>query len=361
MIVVLGEIGGGCPSAPRCIQINLHHQRCNRFCPGAAPACPASYFPSILCPLRSWPGRALLPAGTDEYSLVDALKDGRITKPVVAWVRWALSTGRAQSVVRRRQQFFRAGSAGGQAGPAALTAQDALPGFERGQGGCQARHFWTPAATLEQPPPAARASPCASYHAFPKLARCCSGTCAKLFKSEVQFGHAGAKSGGDAESAQAKNAALAAAGAIVPGSFEELEGTIRCVQGGGGGGGPPPAAGWGPRPAAQTHGQPPAASWAPEAGAHLLLPALPSLSPSLSLFNPLSRSLSHAHTFHCFPTANTSLLQQGVPGAAGPGSGGPGSGIRAAHGADGPGSCQEGGQGAGSRTQHPAPPALQAP
>ena len=29
-----------------------------------------------------------------------------------------------------------------------------------------------------------------------------SGTCAKLFKSEVQFGHAGAKSGGQAESAQ---------------------------------------------------------------------------------------------------------------------------------------------------------------
>ena len=35
-----------------------------------------------------------------------------------------------------------------------------------------------------------------------------SGTCAKLFKSEVQFGHAGAKSGGQAESAQVSNAAL---------------------------------------------------------------------------------------------------------------------------------------------------------
>jgi len=32
----------------------------------------------------------------------------------------------------------------------------------------------------------------------------CSGTCAKLFKSEVQFGHAGAKSGGDDESAQVR-------------------------------------------------------------------------------------------------------------------------------------------------------------
>ena len=53
--------------------------------------------------------------GHDEYSLVDALKSGKISKPVVAWV---------------------------------------------------------------------------------------SGTCAKLFKSEVQFGHAGAKSGGASESAQ---------------------------------------------------------------------------------------------------------------------------------------------------------------
>lgn len=32
-----------------------------------------------------------------------------------------------------------------------------------------------------------------------------SGTCAKLFKTEVQFGHAGAKSGGASESAQVCN------------------------------------------------------------------------------------------------------------------------------------------------------------
>ncbi|CAI5518151.1 unnamed protein product [Closterium sp. Naga37s-1] len=80
--------------------------------------------------------------GADEYSLVDALKEGRVNKPVVAWV---------------------------------------------------------------------------------------SGTCATLFKSEVQFGHAGAKSGGESESAQAKNAALKAAGAIVPTSFEDLEAVIRAT------------------------------------------------------------------------------------------------------------------------------------
>ncbi|KAI0528908.1 hypothetical protein KFK09_001452 [Dendrobium nobile] len=78
--------------------------------------------------------------GRDEYSLVEALKEGKIHKPVVAWV---------------------------------------------------------------------------------------SGTCARLFKSEVQFGHAGAKSGGELESAQAKNQALLEAGAVVPTSYEALETAIK--------------------------------------------------------------------------------------------------------------------------------------
>ncbi|CAM6089071.1 unnamed protein product [Calypogeia fissa] len=54
-----------------------------------------------------------------------------------------------------------------------------------------------------------------------------SGTCASLFKSEVQFGHAGAKSGGELESAQAKNKALQKVGAIVPTSFESFEQVIK--------------------------------------------------------------------------------------------------------------------------------------
>jgi ATP citrate (pro-S)-lyase len=95
-----------------------------------------------------------------------------------------------------------------------------------------------------------------------------SGTCAQLFRSEVQFGHAGARSGGAQESAQVpaargmswrcvtlrdvagaynttvlsadgpagmalllqgKNAALREAGAIVPESFEGFEGAIAKV------------------------------------------------------------------------------------------------------------------------------------
>ncbi|CAL5340915.1 unnamed protein product [Camellia sinensis] len=78
--------------------------------------------------------------GRDEYSLVEALKQGKINKPLVAWV---------------------------------------------------------------------------------------SGTCARLFKSEVQFGHAGAKSGGEMESAQGKNQALRDAGATVPTSYEGLEAVIK--------------------------------------------------------------------------------------------------------------------------------------
>ncbi len=53
-----------------------------------------------------------------------------------------------------------------------------------------------------------------------------TGTCAGVFPSEVQFGHAGARSGEETESADAKNNALKKAGAIVPSSFEELPNAI---------------------------------------------------------------------------------------------------------------------------------------
>ena len=49
------------------------------------------------------------------------------------------------------------------------------------------------------------------------------GTCTKAFKTEVQFGHAGAKAGSDLETADAKNAALKAAGAVVPTSFDDYD------------------------------------------------------------------------------------------------------------------------------------------
>ncbi len=54
-----------------------------------------------------------------------------------------------------------------------------------------------------------------------------TGTCSKAFKTEVQFGHAGAKAGCDLETADAKNAALMNAGAIVPNSYDDYDQNIR--------------------------------------------------------------------------------------------------------------------------------------
>ncbi|KAF9943878.1 citrate synthase, partial [Mortierella alpina] len=50
----------------------------------------------------------------------------------------------------------------------------------------------------------------------------CIGTCAKMFATEVQFGHAGALAQSDLETADAKNKALRAAGVVVPETFEKL-------------------------------------------------------------------------------------------------------------------------------------------
>ncbi len=54
-----------------------------------------------------------------------------------------------------------------------------------------------------------------------------TGTCAKMFSSGVQFGHAGAKSGRELESADAKNKALRDAGITVPNSFEDFDKSIQ--------------------------------------------------------------------------------------------------------------------------------------
>lgn len=50
----------------------------------------------------------------------------------------------------------------------------------------------------------------------------CIGTCAGMFTSEVQFGHAGSCANSDRETAVAKNKALSEAGAHVPQSFDSL-------------------------------------------------------------------------------------------------------------------------------------------
>ncbi|KAJ0058312.1 hypothetical protein NL108_013184, partial [Boleophthalmus pectinirostris] len=57
----------------------------------------------------------------------------------------------------------------------------------------------------------------------------CIGTCATMFASEVQFGHAGACANQASETAVAKNTALKEAGAFVPTSFDELGEVIKSV------------------------------------------------------------------------------------------------------------------------------------
>jgi len=57
----------------------------------------------------------------------------------------------------------------------------------------------------------------------------CIGTIAKYYDSGVQFGHAGASANADAETAAAKNQAMAEAGIYVPESFNDLPKTIENV------------------------------------------------------------------------------------------------------------------------------------
>ncbi|XP_069093763.1 ATP-citrate synthase isoform X1 [Pleurodeles waltl] len=57
----------------------------------------------------------------------------------------------------------------------------------------------------------------------------CIGTCATMFASEVQFGHAGACANEASETAVAKNQAMKDAGAYVPRSFDELGDVIQSV------------------------------------------------------------------------------------------------------------------------------------
>ncbi|XP_052893608.1 ATP-citrate synthase isoform X1 [Anopheles moucheti] len=57
----------------------------------------------------------------------------------------------------------------------------------------------------------------------------CIGTCAGMFTSEVQFGHAGSCANTDRETASAKNNALAEAGAHVPASFDAFGDMIGLV------------------------------------------------------------------------------------------------------------------------------------
>ena len=57
----------------------------------------------------------------------------------------------------------------------------------------------------------------------------CIGTCATMFTTDVQFGHAGSFANSDMETARAKNASLLAAGVHVPDTFEDFPKVLRKV------------------------------------------------------------------------------------------------------------------------------------
>ncbi|XP_076680566.1 ATP-citrate synthase-like [Andrena cerasifolii] len=57
----------------------------------------------------------------------------------------------------------------------------------------------------------------------------CIGTCASMFNSEVQFGHAGSIAHSNLETAAAKNTALKAAGAYVPDTFDSFDDQIKTI------------------------------------------------------------------------------------------------------------------------------------
>ncbi|KAL4921424.1 citrate synthase-like protein [Aspergillus aurantiobrunneus] len=57
------------------------------------------------------------------------------------------------------------------------------------------------------------------------------GTCASMFKTEVQFGHAGASANSDLETAVAKNKAMREAGIHVPETFEDMPAVLKKVYG----------------------------------------------------------------------------------------------------------------------------------
>eukprot|EP01135_Chromosphaera_perkinsii_P010677 Nk52_evm77s2192 gene=Nk52_evmTU77s2192 len=60
----------------------------------------------------------------------------------------------------------------------------------------------------------------------------CIGTCASMFSTEVQFGHAGALANGEDETSVFKNKALKNAGAHVPNNFDELDVLVKKVYDG---------------------------------------------------------------------------------------------------------------------------------
>lgn len=123
--------------------------------------------------------------GRDEYSLVDALKEGKVQKPVIAWV-----SGTCARLFKSEVQF----------GHAVSWSLYIL--------------FLLISAII--------CNWC-YYHDHEKE----HNSVVLFFLTYAVWSHQGAKSGGELESAQAKNQALREAGAVVPSSYEAFENAIK--------------------------------------------------------------------------------------------------------------------------------------
>lgn len=135
--------------------------------------------------------------GADEYDVCDALKSGRITKPVVAWC-----IGTCASIFPFEVRFQR------------ICARRLRHTFTHRCG--KLLHYPSEGPTDTTLP--------LTNHRF----NVCLAN-SPLNNYQVQFGHAGACARGQGETAADKNAALAAAGAVVPVSFDEFPSKIKEV------------------------------------------------------------------------------------------------------------------------------------
>lgn len=111
--------------------------------------------------------------GTEEYKICEAIKQGRITKPVVCWCIGTCAT---------------------------MFSSEVRGQHSRGVRSAQVTSLHIKSGIL------------------------------KLFPLQVQFGHAGACANQASETAVAKNKALKEAGAFVPKSFDELGEIIKSVK-----------------------------------------------------------------------------------------------------------------------------------
>lgn len=145
--------------------------------------------------------------GADEYDVCDALKSGRITKPLVAW---CIGTCASIFPFEVGQKFLQL-----------LLHKKSLL-----SAGCR---YMRQVHVQTSPTKDSLAHIACELFCSIFFMRLPKNMGLYLRLAQVQFGHAGACARGQGETAADKNAALAAAGAVVPISFDEFPSKIKDV------------------------------------------------------------------------------------------------------------------------------------